>query len=583
MVSDIYQPLRTDEVRFLRLLPGRKIAAKVEIHPLREAKSYIALSYTWGNAPCNPRLPKALYDIVLNDQCFKVQENLYDALTYLAPRVRRKECLFWVDAICINQSDVKERNAQILHMEYIYKHAYAVYGWLGIPHDEEEVRLAVSLMQRFHIIIRDGLAKHNDDMNKVSTTISPDDTDIFPEIVDSDCYRGWLGIKEMFQRSYWRRTWIYQEATNTQDIPFFCGDHHFSMVLVCATVFMAHHFAEYANFPLRFRRIARGAPFKMAGFKTEGVIRYGDSLLELLDYLRTTECSEPRDKVYAILGMAVDLSSPGSIVPDYSKSVADVYTDVVRFSLSEADHGLQVLGHVTHPADHWTEDNDRSSLPSWVPNYRMHGGPNPFCTRVAGSTWAYSACGVNKSHSARIKVTHLVVKGLPIDEIISISDVWEHDVFSTAEVQAWAPKKSNSIYSPTGQTLDEAFLTTVLADMNVSTNSRGHVADWSLMNADDHSLSADESSRRNRMNMSLKSASGCRRLCWTKAGRMGLAPAAAQVGDLLYVLWGGQMIHVVRQKEAGTFFYVGESYVHGVMDGELVTDGTGDGETIVLK
>ena len=193
-----------------------------------------------------------MYDIILNDRCFKVQENLYDALTYLAPRVRRKECLFWVDAICINQSDVEEPNAQILHMEYIYKHAYTVYGWLGIPHDAEEVRLAVSLMAKFHSIIRDGLAKYNNDMNKVSTTISPDNKDIFPENADSDCYRGWLGIKELFQRSYWRRTWIYQEATNTIDIPFFCGDRYFNMALVCVTVCIGYYLAEYADFRSAF-------------------------------------------------------------------------------------------------------------------------------------------------------------------------------------------------------------------------------------------------------------------------------------------------------------------------------------------
>ncbi|KAI4276228.1 MAG: hypothetical protein LQ337_002627 [Flavoplaca oasis] len=583
MVSDIYQPLRTDEVRFLRILPGGKIAAELEIYPLREAKPYIALSYTWGNAPCNSRLAKAMYDIVLNDRCFKVQENLYDALTYLAHRVRRKECLFWVDAICINQSDVEERNAQIQHMEYIYKHAFKVYGWLGTPHDEEEVRLAVSLMAKFHTFIRDGLAKYNNDMNKVSTTISPDNKGIFPENADSDCYRGWLGIQELFQRSYWRRTWVYQEATNTEGIPFFCGGHHFNMALVCVTVCIASQLSKYAHFPVRFRFLTPGATSHMAAFRDNGVIRWGDSLLELLEYLRTTECSEPRDKVYAILGMAVDLSSPDIIVPNYSKSVADVYTDVVRYSLSRAEHGLQILGHVTHPFNDWTGDDNTPSLPSWVPNYRIHGGPNPFRTQVANSAWAYNACGAHKAHSATIKVAHLIVKGLPVDEIISVSDVWEHDPHSAAEVQAWSPENPDDIYQPTGQNRDEAFRTTVCADINWSTKSRGHFVDWSVTNADNHTLTPDESLRKDQVNDALKSASGCRRLCWTKTGRMGLVPAVAQVGDLLFVLWGGQMMHVLRRKDAGRFFYVGESYVHGVMDGELVTDETGDGASIVLE
>ena len=381
-------------------------------------------------------------------------------------------------------------------------------------------------MKKFHIVLRDGLAEHNDDMNKVSTTISPENRDIFPGAPDSDSYRGWLGIKEMFQRPYWRRTWIYQEATLTATTPFFCGDEHFTMTFVSATVYMAHHFAEYSQFPEGFRSIARSAPFSMAGFRTDGVIRYGDTLLELLEYLRSTECSEPRDKVYAILGMAVD-ASPRSIVPDYSKSLVDVYIDVAKFSLSQADHGLRFLGHVTHPARHWAAPSRVPNFPSWVPDFRIHSGLNPFCTELADSEWAYKACGVKKTHHAVIDGLHLIVKGQNIDEIVSVNAIWEHDVFSTAEVQVWTPENPDALYVPSHQTRDEAFRTTVFADMNVSAESRGFVADWTLMDANDHTLTSDESSRRNKMNIALKCASGCRSLCWTKCGRVGLAPSAA--------------------------------------------------------
>lgn len=106
---------------------------------------------------------------------------------------------------------------------------------------------------------------------------------------------------------------------------------------------MAHHCSVYLRFPESFRRIARGAPFSMAMFRRDGVIQHGDSLLALLEYFRSTECSEPRDKVYAVLGMAVDLSSPEDIIPDYSRSLSDVYTDVVRFSLSHAEQQNMVF------------------------------------------------------------------------------------------------------------------------------------------------------------------------------------------------------------------------------------------------
>lgn len=105
MANDLYHPLQPNQLHFLRRLPGRrKLAAQLEIHTLREAESYIAMSYTWGNAPCKSEpINVRLYEIRLNDQCFRLQEDLYDALTYLAPKVRDKICLSWVDVICTNQ------------------------------------------------------------------------------------------------------------------------------------------------------------------------------------------------------------------------------------------------------------------------------------------------------------------------------------------------------------------------------------------------------------------------------------------------------------------------------------------------
>ncbi|KAI4173817.1 MAG: hypothetical protein LQ346_008339 [Caloplaca aetnensis] len=594
MADDIYQPLQPNEVRFLRLLPGSgKLAAQLEIYPLLEVKPYIALSYTWGNSPCNPGPINRLYEIKLNNQCFKVQENLYDALDYLTPKVLNEDCLFWVDAICINQNDVGERSVQIQHMAYIYEHAFAVYGWIGVPHDEEEIRLALALMRRIDDVFIDGLAKYNNDPYQVTVTITPEMEDLFPGNVDSECYRGWLGIKEMVERSYWWRTWIYQETTTTTDTTFFCGDEHFSVWSVIATVLTANHFCGYLQFPESFHCIARCGASVMATIRQLGVFPRGNSLLDLLQATGETECSDPRDKVYAVLGMAGDLSSGRDINPDYSKPVSEVYTDTVRFSLSQPEHGLRVLGHVRHIPNYWTSALncafDGRSLPTWVPNYSQQGASRPFRAEVAGSAWAYNACGAKKAHNAKIEGGRLVVMGYHVDEIVSVSEIWINDVISIAEVEAWAPENPDSVYYPTGQTRDEAFRTTILADMVLSTDSRGHVADsrghvadWNLMHATTHTLTADENKRKQEMVFALNNASNRRRLCWTNSGRMGLVPATAQAGDLLFVLWGGQMIHVLRRTESERFTYVGESYIHGIMDGELVTEEI-DEQTIVLE
>lgn len=109
---------------------------------------------------------------------------------------------------------------------------------------------------------------------------------------------------------------------------------------------------------------------------------------------------------------------------------------------------------------------------------------------MADSAWAYNACGAKKVQNARIEGSHLVVHSFHANEIVNVSEIWAHDSFSTAKVQAWAPKNPVTVYYPTGQTRDEAFWTTVFADMDLSTKSRGHTADWSLLNADDHNVNS---------------------------------------------------------------------------------------------
>ncbi|KAL8992030.1 MAG: hypothetical protein Q9169_007430 [Polycauliona sp. 2 TL-2023] len=413
-------------------------------------------------------------------------------------------------------------------------------------------------------------------MSKVATTISLNNNkDIFPEVVDSECYRGWLGIREIFERSYWERIWVYQEATYRDNTPFFCGHEHFTMGDIIPTAFLARHFSYYRQFANCLRAISGGAAYRMAAFRTKGVIRDGDNLLDLIEYLRVAECSEPRDKVYAVLGMAADQKNPGRLIPDYSKPLAEVYTDAVRFSLSQEDHGLRVLGHVMQPASGSDGAWDVPDLPSWVPNYQ---------TAVFNTfqSLAYNACGANRAHDASLDGSRLLTRGLRVDEVVSVSEVRQNPN-STAEVEAWSPEDPDNVYGPTGQSRDEAFRTTVVADMSLYPKARGHILVWRLIHADVHTLSAEEAFDQDNMSTALRCTSGGRRFCWTKQGRMGLVPPFAQAGDLLFVLWGGQMIHVLRPKDNGTFFYVGDSYIHGIMDGDLVTDETEDGQTVVLE
>lgn len=67
--------------------------------------------------------------------------------------------------------------------------------------------------------------------------------------------------------------------------------------------------------------------------------------------------------------------------------------------------------------------------------------------------------------------------------------------------------------------------------------------------------------------LAAQSACGGRQLVQTTARRIGLAPAEAEIGDKIYLLYGGQVLYILRQAE-GRQRLVGECYLHGLMDGE---------------
>jgi hypothetical protein len=86
---------------------------------------------------------KAVY---IDHQEFEVRWNLYSALLHLR-RVKPRE-LFWIDIICIDQSNVFERNSQLSHMRRIYQSAQETIIWFGPA--VVSTKVAIERMTRFY-------------------------------------------------------------------------------------------------------------------------------------------------------------------------------------------------------------------------------------------------------------------------------------------------------------------------------------------------------------------------------------------------------------------------------------------------
>jgi hypothetical protein len=62
---------------------------------------------------------------------------------------------------------------------------------------------------------------------------------------------------------------------------------------------------------------------------------------------------------------------------------------------------------------------------------------------------------------------------------------------------------------------------------------------------------------------------GHRRMIRTAGGFIGLAPRLAMEGDHIAICKGGKVPLVLRAKDEKTWELIGDSYIHGVMDGRV--------------
>jgi hypothetical protein len=144
--SPIYRPLNvsTKEARFLEILPlsrnvsgttrlhlekgtrdvsGSLITCRLIVRSMNDYPSYEALSYAWGDIGPDPEY------IILEGQQILVRPNLSTALRGL--QYESVSRIMWIDALCINQDDDKEKGDQVARMGEIYRRAKRVVISLG--------------------------------------------------------------------------------------------------------------------------------------------------------------------------------------------------------------------------------------------------------------------------------------------------------------------------------------------------------------------------------------------------------------------------------------------------------------------
>ncbi|KAF2671594.1 HET-domain-containing protein [Microthyrium microscopicum] len=334
---------------------------------------YEAISYTWGQ-------PVFSHQLFCDDgSIFPITQNLESALARF--RLSDRSRYLWADLVSINQSDLAEKSSQIALMARIYQNAARVLVWLG--NDEGTGSIAMALLGRLSRInsiswgYTDGQYKEEVITNAVSKAGSPNSQDL--ELVWT-----FIGLP------WFSRRWIIQEVTLNPDIILHCGSAELSWIrFVLALEVSARGLDDSIPRPAAFGSVVKMIQLWRNWSLLDGT-QEGCGLLELLDAFHHFDCSDQRDRLFALAGLATDVragpydttakhfsnaekrkertSKTMTINADYSLSVNEVYCMFALERLTSSKGGL--VATVTDASERRVLYSQEHILPSWVPDLR---------------------------------------------------------------------------------------------------------------------------------------------------------------------------------------------------------------------
>jgi hypothetical protein len=290
--------LPENHVRLMRILPGRRkksvVRCETRVFSLPVDSGYTAISYAWGP-------PVADHAIVLDGRKHLVAKNLWHFLTTwrsfilqasTAEESSWKPChsWLWIDALSIDQNNMQERNHQVKIMSKIFGGADEVLVWLGLA---------------------------NTKTNKASRHLLMSIEDAPKGYIDAR-------LREVCERMYWTRLWVFQELKSAKQVSLMCGSDIVPFAALAKSLAnLVPGSREHIDAQSR-RLMRHSAAAKMVDLCGQHA---PTSLWLLLQLTQHLNCYDPRDKVYALLSMAK--SGADGIEADYTMTLPQLMNRVL--------------------------------------------------------------------------------------------------------------------------------------------------------------------------------------------------------------------------------------------------------------
>jgi len=622
MAPFIYTPLKKpkSEIRLFELFPGqgqvRGCLSNFDLEVIRG--TYDALSYCWGEQ-------KQTVTVIINNCTWSTGKNLYDALKSI--RKSQGRVMLWIDAVCINQNDTQEKNAQVSIMKDVYSNGRKTYVWLGL--DNIWTSLAFQEMEMRAKWIREQGSTDNVGWRlwqKRYMALEKANTNWLARIMGRFDYLDWAS-RSILTRPWFSRCWVIQEIATSKSITVICGKYQIDWNDL-ETVQIARPGIDELCTLVSIRQRVNNAN-----------MTHLESLLWGTNTFQTTDA---RDRIFSLLGLISHDSDKSSdsiignvhdtVRVDYSASIRDVYmkatihcmTDTSSAGILAASIGLQGTcfgvfpSWVLHPEPSREDRQGRSTF-AWT---RISDDPqSETIWKAAGSSICLPRFD---SHSCRLGLQGMIVDivdlvGAEREEIsgsqstVRLRGMTGHVKTGVSNIKCYFQWRELSgvgfekFYRGTNKTTEEAFLE-IMCPRLVSADGNYNVAAerrLELSRRFDQFMTTTFGFMEHKIHGKLRKrelaqiVSKCARVvgeaglgdredvaaaadfesnndlsstrCFvrTKNHYIGLGGRHVAIGDNVVLLAGSPAPFLVRASSSGQYRIVSDAYFVGMMDGEL--------------
>ncbi|ROV98390.1 hypothetical protein VMCG_07200 [Cytospora schulzeri] len=532
---------------------------------------------------------------------------------------------FWIDSICINQSDSVERASQVKLMGHIYTQAKSTIVWLAEGTEDRDRAI-------------DFLGELAERRQELRRGVKRTGKRLPPDLMD---HPGWKFLERLLSLPWWRRVWTLQEFILARDLTFYCG----TKSIHCSGFRKGMHSVELCR---PFESHIESRVWHTAWNRRRLIQWYEHderrdnmSLVSILAFCGDYQATDPRDRVWAVYGLVCSQDKLIMGHPTYGYDVKTLYTNLVKVYI-EKHKSLDIMGYAQLFRSHDPE------WPSWVPDWRVESQPLVVPLMVSQSSKEtldnfrpdHASHRHNRVFRAKLLFKaagdqppipqlwdnsgYLTCRGVLVDYIDGLGNKQDSDEAqgndSTSPLNTMDVKPQERVglrdslarsltlnrqdqylessapvrrYSRELQQLAVACLDPDKTDqqaphwfrswwlVNSGLRIRGssirdicYTQDWDRTLS--HSSNPIPRAQRSfflRMRGVMKER--FRRIMVTDEGHVGVAPKRAQKGDLVCVLFGCSVPVVLRKREQGdadepVYELIGECYLDGFMNGEAL-------------